>query len=289
MLKPNNERLFMRHFTHSRKWTFAKTFAKTAPHWYTVRNYEPGLQKEFETAVKLGRVYGYDKKWGKTVYKYFDFEGFTYWTMGSPVSETTIINRILIDPDAGWYHTALKKTWHYAGLPSQHFISEDDRAEAFCHDITKGPLPEQYAACDFIYSEPSWRAAFPDSGSYKIFLAAIRGIIRADNRPKIIMTGRHALASFPTPTITKEIKLNGGSAIVTGYGDEVVRLFDVEDARSIIENAASVFDRVGDFCCGYGRTARIFTRAGKKSVSSDIDQTSIGYIEDHYPAWRKKT
>jgi hypothetical protein len=63
------------------------------PHWYTVREWVPEQEGEFEAFVRLLRKYGSDEVfWGKP-YRYLDLDGFHYWTMGAPVEETTVINR----------------------------------------------------------------------------------------------------------------------------------------------------------------------------------------------------
>lgn len=80
-------------FINESIWIFAKTYAKTWPHEYVVRD------KVDETAfldfVRHIRAYGYVGKFYKKNITYFDDSGFVYWTMGAPVEETTIINRCL--------------------------------------------------------------------------------------------------------------------------------------------------------------------------------------------------
>jgi hypothetical protein len=60
----------LRDFVATTPWIFAKTYAKTWPHEYIVRD----------------RV---DEK----PIIYFDHDGMVYWTMGAPIEETTIVNR----------------------------------------------------------------------------------------------------------------------------------------------------------------------------------------------------
>ena len=78
----------------SRDWVFAKTYADTAPHEYTVRK---GEDDDFFKAVVMIRENGYREYYWKSLMTYMDFEGRKYWTMGAPVGETVIINRALID------------------------------------------------------------------------------------------------------------------------------------------------------------------------------------------------
>lgn len=51
---------------------------------------------------------------------------------------------------------------------------------------------------------------------------------------------------------------------------------------------AARFDRVGDFCAGYGWAPRAFTRAGGSFVASDINPQCIGYIAEHAAEWLTK-
>jgi len=91
---------FMRQFIAARRWKFAETYAKTAPHEYTVRGWRPGPrdQADFERFVTLVRERGRDAPWGRRVHRYLEVDGFKYWTMGAPVGKTTVINR---EPLAG--------------------------------------------------------------------------------------------------------------------------------------------------------------------------------------------
>ncbi|MCP4612923.1 MAG: hypothetical protein GY845_29880 [Planctomycetes bacterium] len=83
-------------FIDSANWVFAKTYAKTAPHEYAVREKNPDLEYEFIYFVKFIREYGYEEKFWSKTHTYYDVGEWKYWTMGNPVDETTIINRALI-------------------------------------------------------------------------------------------------------------------------------------------------------------------------------------------------
>jgi len=78
-------------FITQTEWTFAKTYAKTWPHEYIVRDrVEEKLFLEF---VRHIREHGYEGKFYKKDITYFDNNNMVYWTMGAPIEETTIINR----------------------------------------------------------------------------------------------------------------------------------------------------------------------------------------------------
>lgn len=68
--------------------------AKSGPnHSYTVREWEPNRDEDFVRFVRLIRSYGSPENFYTKVYIYFYLGGLKYWTMGSPIDETVIINR----------------------------------------------------------------------------------------------------------------------------------------------------------------------------------------------------
>ena len=81
----------LRHFVDSCQWTFAKTYADTWPHEYIVRkNVNEDL---FVRLVGHIREHGYEGRFYRMRITYFEEGGLVYWTMGSPIEETTIVNR----------------------------------------------------------------------------------------------------------------------------------------------------------------------------------------------------
>ena len=82
-------------FINRANWVWAKTYAEKAPHWYCVRK-EFGDDPTFDEAVRYIRENSIEAYfWGKK-FRYCFHNGYKYWTMGNPVSETTIINRTKI-------------------------------------------------------------------------------------------------------------------------------------------------------------------------------------------------
>ena len=81
---------FLIKFINSQTWTFAKTMPLW-PHEYIVRkNVDEGL---FVQLVEHIHANGYVGSFYNQPITYFDHDGMTYWTMGSPIDETIIINR----------------------------------------------------------------------------------------------------------------------------------------------------------------------------------------------------
>jgi hypothetical protein len=83
-------------FVKSRKWTYAKTMPKF-PHEYTVREWLPDKQQEFEEAAQFIRDNGNPEPFFSKIHIYYYCDGWKYWTMGAPIPETTVINRAKIE------------------------------------------------------------------------------------------------------------------------------------------------------------------------------------------------
>ncbi len=79
-------------FVATSKWTAAKTYACTWPHEYIVRQRVVD-ERLFVELVHHIRAYGYDGFFYRKRLRYFDEDGWVYWTMGAPVEETVIVNR----------------------------------------------------------------------------------------------------------------------------------------------------------------------------------------------------
>ena len=77
-------------FVNEQEWVFAKTMPEW-PHEYIVR--ERVDEKLFEQLVRHIRAHGYEGNFYRKILTYYDEGGMMYWTMGTPVGETTIINR----------------------------------------------------------------------------------------------------------------------------------------------------------------------------------------------------
>jgi hypothetical protein len=79
----------------SATYRFARTMPEH-PHWYSLRKTWAD-ETVFEAAVEAIRCYGKKRAWhDRRKYVYFDAGGYTYWTMGWPLSQTILINRASI-------------------------------------------------------------------------------------------------------------------------------------------------------------------------------------------------
>lgn len=87
-------------FAPTLKWTFARTYAQTAPHHYVVLGRTEGMKEE--DYVRAGRVihtFGRPQKfYGMTsIYLTSPDERLRWWTMDHDVKETTLINQARTD------------------------------------------------------------------------------------------------------------------------------------------------------------------------------------------------
>ena len=80
----------LRTFVDGQRWAFAKTMPKW-PHEYIVRDRVD--ETLFDELVRHIRVHGREGRFYQKVLIYHEEAGMTYWTMGAPISETTIVNR----------------------------------------------------------------------------------------------------------------------------------------------------------------------------------------------------
>jgi hypothetical protein len=86
-----------RAFISLSRWKFASTYAKVAPHEYTVREWTYS-EPAFEEFVMFIRKHGYKERFWRKEFTYFEIDGWHYWTMGNPLNETTVINRAKKEP-----------------------------------------------------------------------------------------------------------------------------------------------------------------------------------------------
>jgi hypothetical protein len=80
----------LRRFVDAEKWTYAKTMPDW-PHEYLVRDRVD--EALFEGLIVHIRAHGFDGRFYEKHIVYYEEERLVYWTMGAPVTETTIINR----------------------------------------------------------------------------------------------------------------------------------------------------------------------------------------------------
>lgn len=171
---------------------------------------------------------------------------------------------------------------------------EVDRCAAFVHDImTSSTLPDEYGDCDVLVTDLPWQRGFDefnkraDAGDrdYGDFMNRVGEIAESFPGPVYLVTGRHAAKKLPTADVELPMQLNVDAAVAFGYrpGDEADRAYGA--VPEFVAALAQQYSCGGDFCAGYGSTARFFLRAGKDAVVSDFNSKCIGYIAAHAPEW----
>ena len=80
-------------FIEKQNWTFAKTYAQTAPHEYIIHGETKGDNTEYEQAVDFIKKNGFLGYWWKRPRIYFALEGRFYWVLGTQEDPIKVMNR----------------------------------------------------------------------------------------------------------------------------------------------------------------------------------------------------
>ena len=188
------------------------------------------------------------------------------------------------------YHSALSEE-KYQGDSIGFWVSAMNNSISYATtlDVSKiSQLPKLYESCDVLYSEPMWEAGVSKfnqraqiSVEYETYMRNINTLCKT--KPSIIVMGKKAQRYLTDAQHTLNVTLNGAPARAYVYGFTMTRkLRECASAKDIVKHLATKFNRVGDFCCGYGRTGRIFYENGKSFVQSDYNGKCIGYIKQYY-------
>ena len=99
-----DESAWARAFICRRRWREAVTYREKAPHEYTVRKWQDSedANGEFDQFVTLVRKCGYADFYYRIRHIYWSVDDYKYWTMGSPVAQTSVINRARVDAPEPW-------------------------------------------------------------------------------------------------------------------------------------------------------------------------------------------
>lgn len=99
---PPEDEQFVREYIEAVYWKTAKSYSKTAPHQYTIREWEPERDHEFVRFAEIIRKYGYPERFYRKIHWYFQVGEYKYWTMGFPLDETIVINRAGVNETYGF-------------------------------------------------------------------------------------------------------------------------------------------------------------------------------------------
>ena len=177
----------------------------------------------------------------------------------------------------------------------------DGESVAFTHDIAAthewgaSLLPDEYGSCDVLYADLPWRSGYAryvdragvKTASWSVFMTVVGWRLEQWSKPAVIVTGVHARRFLPAAAQELPVRMPVAGrqpAIAFVYGAGFTPEWDGTD--ELLTYLAARFERVGDFCAGYGWAPRAFARAGKSFVASDINPSCIGYIAEHAHEWR---
>jgi len=105
----------------SRYWQAARS--KQNPHEYSLRQWDDDLP--FELAVLYIREHGYQHKFGSRWYTQYDLDGRFYWSMGAPLSSSSLINRKWLGQDEEGFEAPAEPNLFDGGMKEEE--REHDR------------------------------------------------------------------------------------------------------------------------------------------------------------------
>ncbi len=191
--------------------------------------------------------------------------------------------------DPGKYHSALSSKELIEGAPLVQRVEIPGFGVAFAHDVRNGVPPDYLLSVDVLYADLPWPAGFAlfearansAGGTYMEFIGAVAEWVRVLGKPAVLTTSKAAVKWMPKPDSTVTVRLNSADALALCYGVDVPAQVDTVD---VLQMLASQFKCVGDFCCGYGRSGRVFAGRGGKFVMSDYNPQCIGVIAAQWGA-----
>ena len=165
-----------------------------------------------------------------------------------------------------------------------HVEFPHSRVKLVRHNIIEG-LHHAFTQCDCLYTDVAWPAGMKTfdeyartSTDYHHYLRAI-SVVFNNTRLPVVFVGGKALEKNFYPDGVREIKLNKEKAYAYFRNME---LGEVKTADEILALMATQYNRVGDPCCGLGRTGSVFYKAGKSCVMSDYNGRVICYLSRNW-------
>jgi len=192
------------------------------------------------------------------------------------------------------YHSALKPEDPCAAALAKHVFP--DGSIALQWDITTGKLPGEFGQCDCFYVEPPWRAGMkvfnqransPDH-ILKDVVQGIASVVTSEQRPIVLICGKQDSKTYmrlcpePQQTIQTQIAFHKCDALAFLWNIPYGLDLNPESNETLCKSLAETYDCVGDFVCGYGRTAKIFRDYGNRFVMSDYNAKCIGHMAAHF-------
>jgi hypothetical protein len=184
------------------------------------------------------------------------------------------------------YHTALKSGTEEDAPPLNEFTVGD--SIAFVYDVFD-PVPAIYDQVDAFYTEPPWphgTKVFDErvgvTGRTWADLAnRIDFLIESTTAPVVIPLGKIALKRLPAPTVTYDVYMPhaGAPAIIACWRTTL------DQPKTTIDAARQLISRhtvIGDWFCGYGKTAVLAHEMNRRFVVSDYNPRCIGFLSQRF-------
>lgn len=188
------------------------------------------------------------------------------------------------------YHSALSCGSLQDAIPLTSPF-EDSRGNCvFVWNTGTRDIPEAYSQCDLLYSEPAWPHGLKVFGdranaevpTYAEYSKGIGHIITELNKPTVLICSLQLIKHIKPPDLLTGTRLNG-SVVPVGFWNGAFGLGST--SQMLMTDLASRYDRVGDFCAGYGNTGRTFVEGGKGCVLSDYNAKCCGYMAANMEGW----
>jgi len=202
-------------------------------------------------------------------------------------------------PDGAAYHSAVK---HVSRLQDSPPVTRATvgGSVALVSNLLDGLAPE-FLTCDLLYLEPPWPAGFrefnrragitDEARSHGALVSLIGSLASTLPFPVVVsemgIPSRRRLESFSPDSMIESSLPPHSMRPIRFYGWRI-ELPQAVDSRDLVRSFAGTYHRIGDPCCGYGRTALDFLGAGGgEVVMSDINADCIGYIAQNLEGWRQ--
>ena len=187
------------------------------------------------------------------------------------------------------YNSAIgNRQKYFQEVDGLNYFSKNNNT-IFCSDIIKFNLPNEYKDCDFLYADPPYpqgfkifeeRAKIKKKRTYNEFVNALNKIILNFKKPIFMTVGKILLKKLikPKQIISINFSIHNSTvdlAIWNYYIEE-----KIESTNNLMKYLGLRFDKMGDFCCGYGdNIERFLLNGGKKFVASDLDSKCIAILK----------
>jgi len=147
-------------------------------------------------------------------------------------------------------------------------------------------LPEEYAGVDVLFSVLPWpngwsvfeerAGAAGEDRTYTGFIRSVVTLAESAAVPCYFLTAKRSLSLLPRAWRLGKVRLFGAIVDMVGCGPPIT--IEPIDVLLFLRALARRYDCVGDFCCGFGQTARVFAECGKRYAVSDYNADCVAYV-----------